>query len=65
MGNWEGERKPDKLKSVSGGKRGQSGSLCGVPAGTANLAGRETRLWSSVPHGWGPETRRCAERDSP
>ena len=65
LGNWEGEKEPEKLKRVSGGKIGQSGSLCGVPAGTDNLAGRETWLWCSVAHGWGPGTRRCVERDSP
>ena len=35
------------------------------PEETANLAGRETWLRSSVAHGWGPGPWRRVDRDSP
>lgn len=39
-----GERAGTAEETVSGRRRGQSGSLCRALAGTANLAGREASM---------------------
>lgn len=61
---WEGEKELEKLKSQWQAEGTVWKSLQG-PEETANLAGREAWLPSSVAHGLGPGPWRRVDRDSP